>query len=250
MHKTHLISGCSALLIFACAVFAGCSKKKEVPEPPTARSELVLNLFSALDKKDHSSALGKIERLRKLDSGNLFLAGLEIREKNNEKISEIQKLLNEGKVDEAIVLTNDYMLKRGRDENFISIQSELEVIKQLKDAVNALNDPSSTTRLARNAAKLKTLASRYKPAEAFIPYSNDKLALAKKLFSTEKRKAVEDLALEITGLISKNDPKVASAIAVLAMENPEHPVILSYMDYIGGPQDKTSLSIGKPKIKK
>lgn len=250
MHKTYLIFCYSALLIFSCAISGGCSKKTDAPEPPTSRSTLVLDLFSALDRKDHNSALGKIERLRKLDSGNLFLASLEIREKNNAAISEIQKLLDDGKVEEAINMTNDYMLKRGRNEDFISIQDELQVIKQLKGTIDALNDPSSSTRLARNAAKLKTIASRYKPAEAFIPYANEKLAQAKKLFSTEKKKAVEDLSLEITGLMSKKDPKAVNAIAILAIENPEHPVIMGYLDYISALPDKTSSNIGKTQLKK
>lgn len=250
MHKTYLIFCYSALFIFSCAVFGGCSKKKEVPDPPTSRSELVLDLFSALAKKDHNTALGKIERLRKLDSGNLFLASLEMKEKNNAAISEIQKLLNEGKLDEAINLNNDFMLKRGRNEDFIAIQNELQVIKQLRETVDALNDPSSSTRLARNAAKLKTMASKYKPAEAFIPYANDKLAQAKKLFSTEKKKAVEDLSLEIMGLMSKKDPKAANVIAILAIENPEHPVIMGYMDYINNLPDKPALGVERPKFKK
>jgi len=250
MNKTYLIFCYSALLIFICAVISGCSKKKEVPDPPTARSELVLGLFSALNKEDHNLALGKIERLRKLDSGNLFLAGLEMKEKNNAMIVEIQNLLNNGKINESIALTNDFILKHGRNEEFISIQEELQVIKQLKETIDALNDPSSSMRLARNSAKLKAIASRYKPAEIFIPYANEKLALAKKLFSSEKKKAVEDLSLEITGLMSKKDPKAANALAILAIENPDHPVILSYMDYISGLSDKTSLSIEKPKSKK
>ena len=250
MHKTYLIFCYSAVLIFSCAISGGCSKKIEAPEPPTARSELVLNLFSALNKKDHDLAISKIERLRKLDSGNLFLAGLEIREKNNAAISEIQRLLDDGKIEEAINLTNDYMLKHGRNEEFISIQDELEVIKQLKGTIDTLNDPSSSTRLARNAAKLKTIASKYKPAEAFIPYANGKLALAKKLFSTEKKMAVEDLSLEIAGLMSKKDPKAANVIAILAIENPEHPVIMAYLDYIGDPAGKSAFEIDKPKNKK
>lgn len=250
MHKTYLIFCYSAVLLFSCGFLGACSKKREVPDPPTSRSELVLDLFSALGKKDHNTALGKIERLRKLDSGNLFLANLEMKEKNNAAISEIQKLLNEGKLEEAINLNNDFMLKRGRNEDFISIQNELQVLKQLKDTVDALNDPSSSTRLARNAAKLKTMASKYKPAEAFIPYANEKLAQAKKLFSSEKKKAVEDMSLEIIGLISKKDPKAANVIAILAIENPEHPVIMAYMDYIINLPDKTTLSVERPKLKK
>jgi hypothetical protein len=249
MHKTYLIFSYSAVLIFSCAISGGCSKKKEIPEPPTAHSELVLSLFSALDKKDHSLALGKIERLRQLDSGNLFLANLEIKEKNNEMISGIQNLLDEGKIEDAVNLTNDFILKHGRNEEFVSIQNELQVIKQLKETIDALNDPSSSTRLARNAAKLKAIASRYKPAEAFIPYANGKLAIAKKLFSTEKKMAVEDLSLEITGLMLKKDPTVANIMAILAIENPEHPVIMGYMDYIGGLSDKASLNIEKTQIK-
>ncbi len=250
MHKTYLIFCYSAVLIFSCSISGGCSKKTDVPEPPTSHSELVLNLFSALNKKDHNSALGKVERLRKLDSGNIFLANLELKEKNNAMIAEIQNLLNNGKIEEAINLTNDTIMKRGKNEDFVSIQNELQVIKQLNDTIIALNDPSSSTRLARNAAKLKAIASRYKPAEIFLPYANEKLALAKKLFSSEKTKAVEDLALEITGLMSKKDPKAANVIAVLAIENPEHPVIMCYMDYINSLPVKTPLSIEKPKLKK
>ena len=248
MHKTYLIFCYSAVLIISSAISAGCSKKMEAPEPPTARSRLVLELFSALDRKDHDSALGKIERLRKLDSGNLFLASLEMKEKNNAMIAGIQALLDDGKTEDAINMTNDYMLKHGRNEDFVSIQSELQVLKQLKETIDALNDPSSTARLARNAAKLKAIASRYKPAEVFIPYANEKLALAKNLYSTEKKKAIEDLALEITGLMSRKDANAANAIAILAMENPEHPVILNYLDYIKNQSDKTSSSIEKPEL--
>jgi len=240
----------SAVLGLAWLFLGGCTKNNQVPEPPTARAQLVRELFTSMEKKDHQSAIKKIERLRKLDTGNVFLANLELTEKNNAMICEIQSLLDQGKTDEAINLTNEFMLKFGRTDNFLAILNELQTVKQLYEAVGALNDSTNVTRLARNAAKIKMIASKYKPAEIFLPLANEKIALAKKMYTSEKRKAVDDLSIEITGMMSKKDPKAALLMAVLGIENPEHPVILNYLDYISAPSaDSTALGMGKNRNK-
>ncbi|HCE44239.1 MAG TPA: hypothetical protein DET40_11885 [Lentisphaeria bacterium] len=253
MKCRHFIFSFPAVLVLACLFLAGCPKNSQVPEPPTARAQLVRELFTSLEKKDHESAIKKIERLRKLDTGNIFLANLERIETNNEMISQIQELVDQGKIDEAINLTNGFMLKSGRTDSFISILNELQVVKQLYEAVSALNDSANVTRLARNAAKIKMIASKYKPAEIFIPLANEKIALAKKMYTSEKRKAVDDLSIEITGMMSKKNPRAALLMAVLGIENPEHPVILNYLDYINDPSasaDSTALGMEKQRNKR
>jgi len=203
-----------------------------------------------MENRDHKTAVKKIERLRKIDSGNIFLANLEVTEQNNAGISEIQAALDAGKIDEAIRLANEAMLKQGRTESLVNIVNELQTMKQLSEAVAALNDSSNVTRLARNAAKIKSIASRYPPASVLMPLANEKIALAKKLYSSEKRKASDDLSIEILGMMSKKDYKGALLMAVLGMENPEHPVILSYLDYISSPSaDRVSLGISSEKPK-
>ncbi|HBC87886.1 MAG TPA: hypothetical protein DCZ94_13100 [Lentisphaeria bacterium] len=247
MRKIHLIFVFSAVLALSLLFSAGCFKKKEAPDPPTVRSRLVQETFNSLEKGDHQSAVKKIERLRKLDAGNIFLANLETTEKSNSKVSEIQLLVNEGRIDEAIKMTDEHMFKEGRSDEFLAILNELQTLKQLKEAVEAVNDSSNVTRLARNAAKIKMIAAKYKPAQVLLPLANEKLALAKKLYSSEKRKAVDDLSIEAFALLSKNDSRAVSALSVLGLENPEHPVILDYLDYISGSVPKPVVEADKSK---
>ncbi|GEM_PF-2563419 len=238
MRKIYLKSAISAVLAVSFVLSGGCFKKKESPAPPTVRSRLVQETFTALEKGEHKTAINKIERLRELDATNVFLATLNNKEKSNSTITDIQSLLNEGKLDEAIKMTDDYMFKEGRSDEFLAIQNELQTLKQLKEAVDAVNDTSNVTRLARNAARIKTIASKYKPAEALLPLANEKLALARKLYTSEKRKAVDDLSLEAMGMLAKKDPRMISCVSILGLENPEHPVIISYLDYISSPAVK------------
>ncbi len=240
----------SVVLAGICLFSAGCSRKTQVPEPPTARAQLIQELFSAMGSGDHQTALKKLERLRMINSGNIFLANLEVFERNNAMISEIQSLIDQGKIDDAINLTNEFILKNGKTETFSSILNELQILKQLSESVAALNDSSNVTRLARSAAKIKMLASKYKPAAALLPLANEKIALAKKLYTSEKRKAADDLSIEIIGMISKKDPRSALLMPVLGIENPEHPVILDYLDYISGPSvEKWTLGLVPEKSK-
>ena len=69
--------------MFFAIIAGGCGRVSEAPPPPTTRANLVLELFDSLASKDHALSLKKIEKLRALDSSNIFLANLEISERDN-----------------------------------------------------------------------------------------------------------------------------------------------------------------------
>ncbi len=94
-----------SLIIFAlscCLSFVGCGNNKD--DFNSERSRLILRLFDSLEKEDYESAKIQALKLQKDNPSNAYLANLIETCNLNIQIDKINKLIKEGKIQEAYSL--------------------------------------------------------------------------------------------------------------------------------------------------
>ena len=75
-----ILRSINILTLSSLFLITGCGGDK-TPTPPLNRSKTVIDTFNVLEKKEHSVALNKIQRLRQIDPSNVFMANLEVLER-------------------------------------------------------------------------------------------------------------------------------------------------------------------------
>lgn len=240
----------SVFVILISFFICGCGKARTpAPAPPRTRSQLVLELFSALEAGDHKTALSKTIRLRKLEPNNVFLHQLKSIEENNIIIENVQALLDKDELDKAIFEVDEAIKKLGSNNDLLTVKQELEKLTEIKEIFETFSKSQSSTELARTAARLKTIASDYKPAEILIPLANKKLELSRMMMSWGKKRAIDDLCSDLDIMLVERMPEAAGLFAILSIEKPEHPALKEYLDYIKGYSNKKPVIFSEDNIK-
>ncbi len=200
------------LALFFAIMIGGCGRASKAPPPPTTRANLVLELFDSLESKDHALSLKKIEKLRTLDSSNIFLASLEISERNNKLIREIQQMLDSGNLKAAISEAEKYLAKYGMDDRIGAAKGDLETVAKIKSVIEAFEDSNSdSVKIARNAGELKEYSRKYPPATIFASLADDQLARARELREWENRRTLEDMESDYM-VLSRENPRLAAVV--------------------------------------
>lgn len=224
-----LILPCAVLLIFLSA----CSEKKEAPDPPLAQSKTLLEMFDALEKGDHLTALNKITKLRELDKTNMILAKMENLEKNNVCISKAQEYLEKNDPDKALEIIDDGLAVLGKNEALIKAREDIIKIKAIPRLLDSLNNPVTALKTAKDAVKLKEMLAPYpKISKLYAPYIKERIEQAYQLERNEKWLYISDFCAEINYMLEKANPDVHLAIAQLAVESPKHPLVTEYTNWL------------------
>ncbi len=206
--------------LYVLATFTGCGKREKTFEPPSTRAKLVIGLFDSLEKKNHDLSLKKIEKLRVLDPSNVFLANLEMIEKNNIVVCEVQKDINDGNLAGSRERIEKIMRKIGIDDTLVSLQDELNTVAQIQNVLNIFAAGGlDSVSMARNAGVLKDCAEKYKPAGFMVSLANEKLAEAKKLRIWEDKRSLEDLISDYRLTLRKNSILAGTVLASLTVES-------------------------------
>ncbi len=228
----------SGLLVLTFAfIIAGCGQG-DYPPPSLTRSNLILELFSALKNNDSQLAIAKIQKLRKLEQSNVFIAKLEIQEQNNLIINKVQKDVDAGKIDKAIALLKDEVKKY--DVSPIPRQAivEVEALKQFDDLIEKMNHPVTSQQLAYAIVDMRKLIKaksklpelkKYKLDKIFKKYLANRKKLAEKMEKIEDTRAEFDLVSETASLASTDRAQAESALACLALDSPSHPAVKRFM---------------------
>ena len=222
-----------AILIVLCCFIYGCGKGSP-PDPPKGRSELVLEIFDLLQKKDHEVALKKIGRLRDLNQTNVFLANLEISERNNMIICMAQEEINKGDLPKALERITDGIKKYGRHNDLMVAQQKLTIAARIEEILEMFKAPRDSKHLRSSAIQLKEIGTKYKPAAPFIPIAKNKIKLAAKMDKWETKRAIDGLCSYIDTMIDEDDPDTKLLFAVLEVSDPYHTTVLNYLDYLKG----------------
>ena len=214
----------------------GCGKKDH-PDPPMMRANIVLDTFTALENKEHKAALKKIARLREIDPGNVFLANLEILERNNSVLGDAQRKIDEEDIKGALDIVSEGIRKYGKHNDLVNAEKKLKVVVKIRELLEVFKSPHDSDQLRIAASQLKQIGAAYKPAAIFIPIADTQLKYAEKMHKWEMRRAVDGLCSDINTMQQENDPDVAILYAVLQIADPDNPVLLDYMDYLKGNED-------------
>ena len=208
------------LLVSVLAILAlvmGCNKTKEAPEPPHVETALVVELLNALKAKDYSLAEKKLIRIESDETTDVYLEDILIRIKNNLLVSKAQKLLNDGKIDEAVECLQQKVSVEGENSSLVGALNDLIKLKDIDLLIDKIRKSKNSRDLALNTAKLKKIINTYPPAEILTEYSNKKLNHARTMLVREKELAVEDLKATIDTAWVEGRNYIDSMIADLDM---------------------------------
>ena len=130
---------------------AACSDN-DLPSPPKAHPELLLEIYDATAKGEHELALVKIERLRAIEKTSVFLSELEAVERNNAVMERVNDLVGKGDFSTALKVLEAEEIKNGKHEDMTEAKEQLA---QLMKVDSLLRDAQS----AHSSAKLKKAVS-------------------------------------------------------------------------------------------
>ena len=148
-----------AALLAGTALSCLVSCSKPVPQTPMERSDVLLELFNNLDRKDNEKALKNIDAYRNLDQTNLFLSDFEHIVRANKVIGSVRARLDAGDIQGASEELNAFCVTYGDASPSIS-KAKAEVDLLLK--AQALNEKMLEARLSDDlraaATELRTFA--------------------------------------------------------------------------------------------
>jgi hypothetical protein len=222
-----------AFLLAVLCFFSACGKKTP-PPPPKSRSELVLEIFELLKNKDHEVVMKKISRLRELDPTNVFLANLEIVERNNMIICQAQKEINKGDLANALEKINEGIKKYGRHKDLMVAQQKLTVAARIEEILEIFKAPNNSSQLKDAAIQLKEIGNKYKPAVPFVPIAIKNIKLAEEKSKWETKRGIESFCSYIDTMIDQEDPDTKLLFAILEVVDPYNTTLLNYLDYLKG----------------
>ena len=201
------------------------------------RANIVLETFNALENREHKAALKKIARLREIDPNNVFLANLEILERNNSVLSEAQRKIDEDDIKGALDIVSEGIRKYGKQNDLVNAEKKLKVVVKIRELLEVFKAPHDADQLHIAASQLKQIGDTYKPASIFLSIADTQLKYAEKMHKWEMKRAVDGLCSDINTMQQENDPDVALLYAVLEIADPANPVLLDYLDYLKGNED-------------
>jgi hypothetical protein len=214
-------------------MFTGCGRQ-QAPSPPKTRPELINDTLNVLKHKEHDIALKKIERLRELEPTNVFLANLEILEKNNAIISHAQEEVNKFNLQKALDTINEGIKKYGRHKDLLKAQKKLAVAAKIESILNKFKQPKDSNHLRKAATVLKEISLKYPPAKPFTAVAEQQLKKSKRMKKWEEQEAVVYFYSYLDQCIDKKDTDLSILYAILEIIDPASRTLLIYKDHLNG----------------
>ena len=215
------------------AGISGCGKR-QAPPAPKNRPELINDTLNVLKERQHEVALKKIERLRELEPTNVFLANLEILERNNSIITEAQREIDKYDLKKALAVINDGIKKYGRHKDLMNASKKLSLASKIEDLLEKIKNPRDALSLRNAATHLKKISVKYAPAKPFAVISEHYLKVADKMEKWENQEAISYFHSYVDVCIDKKDPDLDVLFAMMEIEDPNSKSLLVYLDHLQG----------------
>lgn len=212
------------LCLFTIIFCVACGKKQKAQEPPSLKTNLVLDLFHALEEGEHHIAIEKIHRLREIKDST-FLASLQMKEEQNLLIKQIQDNLDNGDISKAITICERGIESLDRNDNLIELRKKLLLLKTISDAADIITNSKDWRQKARASARIKNIAESFDGTENLIELANAKIAEAKKYVQREQKIATLDILCDLVEQRSKNQNIYDTLLAVLYNIDPSNPAL-------------------------
>jgi len=233
------------LCAFALPLLTTSCGKDVAPDPARSENKLVFELFNSLKTGDTKATLKKVERLRILNPDSIFLANLEKTIYINLVVSEVETLLNEEKLVEAIDRVSEASsLYPGLDE-FNILKKDLVKLHEVEKHINQSIAAKGATELRKSIASLQRIAAR-QPNKLLQDFITAKQLLATKMAILEnKRLSLFDLTLDIDYGYNRQSDSCWNDLAQMALEEPNSPVVKHYMGIMQGTVEPGSFILPK-----
>ena len=183
------------IAIFSAIFFCGCGKP--APEPPRVRTELVLEIFDSLQRKDHKNALAKIERLKELDPTNVFLSEFEHIERANIRIQEAEEALLRNDRKRAELAIQDAIRVIGPLQPLVSAANEITQLAELEILAEKIANPTTSAALEQSLAEFNRKISKFQTNAKFREFAQKRIPVVKQLKEREDQITLNDLTLDM-----------------------------------------------------
>ena len=185
----------TTIAILSAVILCGCSKP--APEPPRVRTELVLEIFGSLQRKDHRNALAKIERLKQLDPTNVFLSEFEHIERANIRIQEAEQALLRNDRKRAELAIQDAIRVIGPLPPLVSAANEISMLADLEVLAEKIASPATSAALEKDLAEFHQKIGKFKANAKFREFAAKRIPVVRKLKEREDKITLNDLALDM-----------------------------------------------------
>lgn len=209
----------------------GCSRQT-APDPPRSRSRLTLELFEALQSRDHGTALAKLERLRSIDDTNLYLANLHNMEIENIAILEAEKELENYEPQKAVEILEKAMKSYKQSEALLNAKAQVFSMMELSSCIRELKRPSSSIAMKKAALSLNKMSESDKSLKIFNSFIRECVDNAFNLEKSEREKALSSLACDIRANAAEGGRITPYMLAELAVESPKDSLLIEYTDFL------------------
>lgn len=209
------------LLLSLPLIFTGCGKGP-APEPPVAETKLIMQIFKDLKEKQHESAANQLNRLVAIRTDNEFLYQLKTSELDNIYLDQVQQLVSQNKLEEAIELLKKAEIAQGRSKKLLAIRNDLTALLEIQTLVKDIEYPSSGTKLEHDANKLRNILKEYKPGMVYLPLLDERIKMSRKMQQTENHRALFSIYSDIAVARKNGDKGMAATLtAILMMGEPD-----------------------------
>ena len=184
-----------AIAVLSVPLFCACSKP--APEPPRVRTELILEIFDSLQRRDHKNTLAKIERLKELDPTNVFLSEFEHIERANIRIQEAENALLRNDRKRAEQAIQDAIRVIGPMPPLVTAANEISALADLEILAEKIAAPLTSAGLEKDLAEFNRKISRFKTNPKLREFAQKRIPVVKQLREREDKITLNDLAIDM-----------------------------------------------------
>ena len=179
------------IIVSALLLAAGCKQEKHTP-PPVEKIALTVRFFESMQNGNSAAAVRQGKNIFNLDRSQNHVSTLISIQESNETIVAAQKLLNSGKVIQALALINNAL--KNYPENNVLRRSKIK-LEELKNAGKYLTAmtrarTAAAMNSARETASIGLSANRTAKLQKFF---DDYEVLEQKMAKLEQQKTQDSL---------------------------------------------------------
>ena len=199
---------------------AGCAKQK-APPPPRTQPELLLEIYDAARRQQYEAALIKIQKMRALDSTNVFLAEVENVIKFNRLTAVVTAYLRMGKFDEALNAVLDYERRNGFSEATEKAKERLTLITRLDRQIQLVKAARRSSDLEKRIGELNELLKKTGKSPKIENFIRKNESMLPELRKQETALALRELHQTSLDRLAIGDRRTAYVLsAIFALQAP------------------------------
>lgn len=217
------------LAVLVCAV-SGCSKRKKVSSMPSAKSQLLMEIYDAAEKKQYGIALQKMERYRLLDPASSDMHGLEHTMRFNHLTTIVQFHLKNNSFQAALNAVQLYEKQYGMNKRTTEAREQLLYFVRLDSLLEQLQTAGNSRTMEQTLAELTKLNKERKYSRKIGNFIRKKQSKLKQLKLQERLSANDILCLESWRQLKEtNDIRTAEALFSLVEATDKEYVFLPFL---------------------